>query len=700
MKVFLRTCGRSVLRRAGDERGIALVTAVIVSAGLISIAGSIIYFTTQASHTSSRQNADAQAYALAEAGINTAIAKIYGAEDPRTAPLHAGTTQDPATVVPDCSSGVNADETPDCYSTGSVTYSGTLDKTDTGNTWYWNISSTGAVSVPGVSTVKRTLTRSVGVTGNNGTNGNSWTRFYQNDDSPSSCLTLDGVTVPTNFSSRGCITLENGAQVTGSTTNMQAGTTIYVDPPETNNPTSYSTSGSGASWTSGNYAETSDSRYASASISNGQTTYNLSLTNFGWNLPSTATISGISVAIVEKASSNSSTTYVVDNQVQLLKAGSTSGITNKANTSTKWGTSDTTQTYGSSTDLWGKTWTGSDIDASNFGVQIQAKGACSGSNCHVTAYVNAVTITVYYQASSIGSSGSPIGETDTGNGCQLNSNTAHSPCSSTDHVWATTNNTVSEADNTNLSMPTIDWTYWYNNAMPGPKQFCTNSNNGTSSKFFNNPTANGEVAPKNSAYDCEVWKNGVLQGELKWDGSHTLTVYGNIFFNGNFRFDEDGEIIHYFGRANIMSSEDDEIDALVCAGGTGTTYATSCLSNMSSWNPSQNMLVLMSECSTKAPPCNEYDQGGTHCSGSKPNCWDGYLPGGFQGILYSKGTCLIHQEFQDSGPVICEDIDVAHETYNPTFFSFPSIGNLTDGMSFSDTNTATDFTLNVSAQQG
>ena len=49
-----------------------------------------------------------------------------------------------------------------------------------------------------------------------------------------------------------------------------------------------------------------------------------------------------------------------------------------------------------------------------------------------------------------------------------------------------------------------------------------------------------------------------------------MTIYGTIFVDGNFRFDEDGEIVHYFGRANIMSSRDDEIDALVCAGGTGT----------------------------------------------------------------------------------------------------------------------------------
>jgi hypothetical protein len=179
---------------------------------------------------------------------------------------------------------------------------------------------------------------------------------------------------------------------------------------------------------------------------------------------------------------------------------------------------------------------------------------------------------------------------------------------------------------------------------------------------------------------------------LKWDGSHRLDIYGTIFVDGNFRFDEDGEIIHYFGRATIMSSRDDEIDALVCAGGTGNTYATSCVANMSNWNPSQNMMVLMSQMN------NEYDQGGTTCSGSAPSCYNGHLPAGFQGILYSTADCLIHQNFQDSGPVICNTITLPYEGYNPTYWPFPSVGNLTSGMSYSDTATATEFTINVSAQ--
>jgi hypothetical protein len=119
---------------------------------------------------------------------------------------------------------------------------------------------------------------------------------------------------------------------------------------------------------------------------------------------------------------------------------------------------------------------------------------------------------------------------------------------------------------------------------------------------------------------------------------------------------------------------------------------------MSSWSPSQNMMVLMSQCQKGLPSCNEYDQGGTTCSGSAPSCYGGHVPAGFQGILYSLGDCLIHQNFLDSGPVICNTITLPNEGYNPNFFPFPSVGNLTSGMSYSDTATATEFTLNVSAQ--
>jgi hypothetical protein len=704
----LRKTGVLALRRLADESGIALVFAMLVMSSLAIMTTTVLYFANASSHASSRTSADQSAYALAEAGINTAIAKIYGATDPRTATiLPAGTVGDPAVVVPKCSTGTNNAETPSCYQTGSVTYYGALDKTH-GNTWYWTITSIGSVPVAGVSTVVRKLTRSVGVTGNNGTNGNSWTRFYQ--DSTTSCLTLDAVSVPTNFASRGDMCLINGATVTGSTTNINAGNNIYIDPPVTDNPASNAPSSGG--WNTASNAYTANTTYATtAALANNTNSPNLDLSNFGFSLPTSATINGIVVNVQRKGSASTATNYITDTDVLVMKAGSITGITQHALTANKWPTADAVQAYGTATDLWGTTWTAANLNASTFGVRIRAHSTCTGTSCTVVGSVNAVTVTVYFTTGAgIGSSATPIGETDIGGGCQLSGNALHAPCSSADKVYATTMNTVPAASNPALGMPVIDWNYWWANAKPGPKHFCTNANPGLATNFFDNnastttkPDAslsvNGEMAPPGQPYDCEVWTNGVLEGMIKWDGAHRLDVYGTIFVDGNFRFDSDGEIVHYFGRATMMSSHDDEIDALVCAGGTGNTYATSCVANMGSWNPSQNMLVLMSQCQKGLPSCNEYDQGGTTCSGATPNCYNGHVPSGFQGILYSLGDCLIHQNFQDSGPVICNTITLPNESgINPTFYSFPSIGNLTSGMSYSDTASATDFTLNVSAQ--
>ena len=362
--------------------------------------------------------------------------------------------------------------------------------------------------------------------------------------------------------------------------------------------------------------------------------------------------------------------------------------------------------------MWGTTWTPAQINASTFGVRIRAHGTCTTCNSTVTAYVNAVTITVYFTTGAgIGTSGTPIGETDVGGGCQLSGNTLHTPCGSADKVYATTVKTVAAVDNPAISMPTIDWNYWWANAKPGPKHFCTNANPGISTSFFDNNAATTtgltRVLPPTERWrrpalrtTARSGRTAFLMGMLKWDGSHRLDVYGTIFVDGNFRWDRtERSSITSGGRRSCPATTTRSTRSSAPAG-QGNTYATSCLANMNSWSPSQNMLVLMSECLKGLAGCNEYDQGGTSCSGNTPpTCYNGHLPGGFQGILYSLGDCLIHQNFQDSGPVICNTITLPDESgINPTFFSFPSVGNLTNGMSFSSTASASDFTLNVSAQ--
>jgi hypothetical protein len=408
---------------------------------------------------------------------------------------------------------------------------------------------------------------------------------------------------------------------------------------------------------------------------------------------------------------NGYTPALQDDTVQLLKAGAIPGSETNQASAAIWGLPDTAIAYGSTSDLWGTTWTPADVNAANFGLRFAAQNTGSSSSTATVDYIS-ITVTYIPAAPGIGTSTTLTKQLNVGGSCTYLNQAAHTPCTATDHTYATTVTTTSAANNPALVMPDVDFNYWWANAMPGPKHFCTNPSPGLATNFFDNNastttrpdrslTVNGEMAPATTDYTCQVWSipptGGQLLGELSWNHTtHILKISGTIFVDGNFRFDEDGEVIHYLGRATLMSSRDDEIDALVCAGGSGTTYSTSCLNDMTNWNPSANIMVLMSQ------ENNEYDQGGTSCSGNThPGCWNGHLPSGFQGIMFSTADCLIHQEFQDSGPVICNTITLPDESgLNPTFFTFPSIGNLTDGQKYGDTVTATNFELDPGDQSG
>ena len=194
-----------------------------------------------------------------------------------------------------------------------------------------------------------------------------------------------------------------------------------------------------------------------------------------------------------------------DNTVQLLKNGSAVG-SNKASATT-WANTGTlsTVTYGSSTDLWGTTWTAADVNDVDFGLRFVAKNVAAATS---TASIDSITITVYYTPNpdGIGTPGTPVKTANIGGTCQYRAQAAHTPCTSTDHVYATTITTTSAASNPALVMPTVDFNYWWANAKPGPKHFCTNSNPGLATNFFDNDAGttsapnksilvNGEMAP-------------------------------------------------------------------------------------------------------------------------------------------------------------------------------------------------------------
>ena len=145
----------------------------------------------------------------------------------------------------------------------------------------------------------------------------------------------------------------------------------------------------------GNITVSDDSR-STVAITTG--THYLNAQDFGFTIPTGATINGI-VVEWEKSAASSGRGFaaVKDDRIRIIKAGSV-GATDKSD-NTAWSTTDTYVSYGSSTDLWGETWTVSNINGTDFGAVLAAKLSGAGTN---TARVDHVRITVYYTAASSG----------------------------------------------------------------------------------------------------------------------------------------------------------------------------------------------------------------------------------------------------------------------------------------------------------
>ncbi len=126
---------------------------------------------------------------------------------------------------------------------------------------------------------------------------------------------------------------------------------------------------------------TSDNLKTLASVAG--TTHYLVSSAHGFAIPTTATVDGI-VAEFER----NTTGAVADSRVRIVKGGAIGATERSAGAA--WAVADQYDSFGSSSDKWGETWTPADINASNFGVALSAVVA-SGF-----AQVDHVRITVYY----------------------------------------------------------------------------------------------------------------------------------------------------------------------------------------------------------------------------------------------------------------------------------------------------------------
>lgn len=152
--------------------------------------------------------------------------------------------------------------------------------------------------------------------------------------------------------------------------------------------TSVTASGNGTSWTNTSNATTSNNSYATAALTSATVSVNLVATGFGFSIPTDATVRGIQVEWEKKVSAG---TTAFDNSIRVVKGGSI-GATDKSS-ATAWATSDTWESYGGGSELWGESWTPSDINSSNFGVALSARNTSGTSR---TFSVDSVRIRIFY----------------------------------------------------------------------------------------------------------------------------------------------------------------------------------------------------------------------------------------------------------------------------------------------------------------
>ena len=153
-------------------------------------------------------------------------------------------------------------------------------------------------------------------------------------------------------------------------------------------------SGPTVNWTNPNNVLSSDNVYATVTLSPGYPSNSVSnydrVDDFGFSIPATATINGIVCTVERKASSASA---IRDFSVVIIKDGTPTG-NDKKDTSTYWSTTEGEVSYGSPTDLWGTTWTPSNINHPDTGFAVRCEYVPAYNSA--TAYIDSMKMTVYY----------------------------------------------------------------------------------------------------------------------------------------------------------------------------------------------------------------------------------------------------------------------------------------------------------------
>jgi MSHA biogenesis protein MshQ len=144
-------------------------------------------------------------------------------------------------------------------------------------------------------------------------------------------------------------------------------------------------------WNNPSRASANDNSVTTASV-DGTTTRYLQCLNYGFTIPATAVINGITVT-VSRRSSRTSDGGSRDALMRVVKGG-VIGTVDRA-TATVYTTSEVAEAHGGSTDLWGEGWTAADINSASFGAAFAATKPSSKGKSHSIS-VDLISITVDY----------------------------------------------------------------------------------------------------------------------------------------------------------------------------------------------------------------------------------------------------------------------------------------------------------------
>lgn len=129
--------------------------------------------------------------------------------------------------------------------------------------------------------------------------------------------------------------------------------------------------GGSQDWHDVDYAKISGNYYAYVWLNDNNVSEYLKVNDFDFNIPTDATILGITVDIERKVDDTSGMAPVKDYRVRLVKNGVVQDP-NRA-TNTAYTETDTYESHGGSADLWDNSWTPADINDHDFGVVLAVK---------------------------------------------------------------------------------------------------------------------------------------------------------------------------------------------------------------------------------------------------------------------------------------------------------------------------------------